>query len=153
MAEVMAGVALTGGHARSIEKFLEELNAVSEVLASLRISLAEAYGGPAVYRWFAASVLGTPFLTGDVKRDRAFDRARRIGLVTNAPFGTAEVLTGKVVPQVSLLRVSDIADTSVRTLVDILLSNKRLLSYQSDPILRNCLWRCCRSSCCWRPSL
>jgi hypothetical protein len=146
---VMLALALTGGHARTVEVMIQLLNEratiadsdIVAVMGQVRARLTVEYGDriPFVQRWFVASLLGANFRFGAVDQNYPLDAARAAGDVINASAATRrdDGLPTRVVPEVSLLRLGALVTgaTGVAQLFKFLMMPDRLLASRTNAIV------------------
>jgi hypothetical protein len=139
---VMIALALTGGHARTVELCMRKLvtkstltlkyiyNVLDEVLVDLEDRSSS------VQAWLAPSLVGASFEVGNLKSQLPFDVARTRGTVIKTFVDAGEGLKGvKIVPEVSLIRLSGLGDPVAAQLFAFLVSRERLFASRSSAIV------------------
>jgi hypothetical protein len=134
---VMIALALTGGHARTVEAMMDSLasqsslanSMISRALSEVRATLTTRYGDRVqhVQCWFAPSLLGAEFLVDAVDHRYPFDAARAAGDVINS-VTKATMTVIRIVPEVSILPLERLTDSYATQLFEFVTNTDRLFA-------------------------
>jgi hypothetical protein len=139
---VMNALALTGGHARTIEAMMDSLanqssltnSMISRALSEVRATLTTRYGNRAqhVQRWFVPSLLGAEFLMDAVDHRYPFDAARAAGDIINSVTKANAKTSYAVVPEVSILRLERLTDSYATQLFEFVTNTDTTVRVETD---------------------
>jgi hypothetical protein len=140
----MNALALTGGHARTVEAMMDSLanqssltnSKISRALSEVRATLTTRYGNRAqhVQRWFVPSLLGAEFLMDAVDHRYPFDAARAAGDIINSVTKANAKTSYAVVPEVSILRLERLTDSYATQLFEFVTNTDRLFASKPTAI-------------------